>query len=45
MRLGSSPPAPEASRGGGEKVRTRDHLANARTFLRGPVGADLILTP
>lgn len=33
MRLGTGPPAARAGRGGGEGVRTRDHLANVRTFL------------
>ncbi len=31
--LGSGPVPPGAGRGGGEGVRTRDHLANTRTFL------------
>jgi putative membrane protein len=33
MPFGIGPPPPEAGRGGGEGVRTRDHLANVRTFL------------
>jgi putative membrane protein len=31
--LGAGPISPGAGRGGGEGVRTRDHLANSRTFL------------
>jgi putative membrane protein len=31
--LGTGPVPPGAGRGGGEGVRTRDHLANSRTFL------------
>ena len=33
MRLGSGSTPVGAGRGGGEQVRTRDHLANVRTFL------------
>ncbi len=31
--LGTGPVPADAGRGGGEGVRTRDHLANSRTFL------------
>ncbi|MBV8992579.1 MAG: DUF202 domain-containing protein [Pseudonocardiales bacterium] len=33
MPLGLGPPPRGSGRGGGEGVRTRDHLANVRTFL------------
>ena len=33
MPLGLGPPPQGSGRGGGEGVRTRDHLANVRTFL------------